>query len=76
MSNQSGGRGIDSFTHAASDRVLTVEVINHYGRVTVIPRCDLSRAFAALLGQKNLTLGNVESIKLLGYVIRTEGREL
>lgn len=57
-------------------KVLRVERLSHYGRVTIRPACDVSRAFAALLGQKTLTEDNVEGIKKLGYRVLLKEGEL
>lgn len=65
----------DSFTHPNSDRVLTVSVVEAYGRETIRPECELSRKFVALLGQKTLTRENVEKIKSLGFVFVEKPRE-
>ncbi len=55
---------------------LTVRVVSHYGRETIIPECDVSRNFAKLLGQKVLTRENIETIKTLGFRVRTQGSTL
>lgn len=58
------------------NRTLTVSVKEYYGRVTIIPECSVSRGFCDLLGQKNLTMSDVEKIKLLGYTVVTQGKTL
>lgn len=58
------------------DRVLLVEVLEWYGRVTLRPLNETARRFADLLGQKTLTESDAEKIKGLGYIVRTEGKEL
>lgn len=55
-----------------SKGVLTVSVLNHWGRVTIRPECELSRKFAELLGQKTLTEADIEIIKKLGYEVKTK----
>jgi len=61
---------IDSFFHHDMDRILTVSIVEHYGRETIRPECELSRNFAALLGQRTLTRTNINKIKELGYIIK------
>jgi len=57
--------------------VLTVTLIEYFGRLTVRPECPLSRGLAALLRQKTLTGEDVELIKRLGFRVKTkEGNEL
>ncbi len=60
----------ECFTHPSSDRVLTVSVVEYFGRETIRPECVLSRKFCALLGQQTLTRTDVEKIKELGYTIK------
>jgi hypothetical protein len=50
---------------------LKVSLAKQYGNETIHPECNLSRGFASLLGQKTLTRANVESIKALGFKVRT-----
>lgn len=60
---------------ATDGQVLIVTVLNWYGRETVVPQCELSRKFAALLGQKTLTPADCELIRGLGYEIRVKGTD-
>jgi hypothetical protein len=55
---------------------LIVQPESNYGRVEYTPRCELSATFVRLLGQKRLTQKNVDVIKEMGFVVRTEGRVL
>lgn len=67
---------MDHFIHDAKDRILYVTVINHYGRETIRPECELSRKFCDLLRQKTLTRFDVNRIKELGYIIKIKEETL
>lgn len=54
------------------ERSILVEIKEYYGRVTIVPLCDVGRKFASLLGQKTLTEINVRAIKALGYEIKVK----
>jgi hypothetical protein len=54
-----------------AENTLKVSLAKQYGNETIHPECDLSRGFASLLGQKTLTRANIESIKALGFKVRT-----
>lgn len=53
-----------------SEQVLFVTVIEYWGRKNFRPECDVSRRFAQLLGQKNLSEGDLEIIKTMGYKVK------
>jgi len=49
---------------------IQVTVKNVYGRDTVYPACDKALLFTKLVGQKTLTVRELELIKALGYTIK------
>lgn len=54
-----------------NNKILTVRILNYWGRITIRPECEDSKLFTELLGQKTLTEENIEIIKRLGYEVRT-----
>lgn len=55
---------------------LIVRHISRYGIETFIPLNELALLFCELLRQKTLTRKNIETIKRLGFEIKTEGVKL
>jgi hypothetical protein len=54
---------------------LIVEPRKNYGETRIYPKCDMSKGFAALLGQSTLTPANIQGIIRLGFTIRAEYTE-
>lgn len=48
---------------------MQVTVKNVYGKETIYPFCTVAQRFADLLGTKTLTMGAIEKIRGLGYVV-------
>lgn len=46
-----------------------VQIKNVYGNQSIYPVCDKAKIFANMVGQKTLTLANIEHIKKLGYTV-------
>lgn len=57
---------------AKADKTLEVERSNSHGKLKFRPQNPLAQKFCDLLGQKSLTLKNLEDIKSLGYSITTK----
>ena len=51
--------------------ILFVSIKSKYGTETIYPDCEPSKIFAELLKQKTLTREDIETIKRLGYEVRT-----
>lgn len=51
---------------------LTVKYISRYGIETFVPLNEIAKLFCELLKQKTLTRRNIETIKKLGFEIKTE----
>jgi hypothetical protein len=53
---------------------ITVQAKNNYGSVVFYPTCRLAKQFAELVGQKTLTLKDLEKIKSMevGIVVTYE----
>lgn len=51
---------------------ILVTYVEWYGKETFKPQCEISRAFCKLLKQKTLTKEDIETIKELGYKIKTK----
>lgn len=52
------------------DNTLTVRVRTVYGNVTIYPESENARIFCKLLGQKSLTVQDIEHIKALGFTVQ------
>lgn len=48
---------------------ITVEIKSVYGEQKIYPVCELAKIFASMVGQKTLTLGNIDHIKSLGFEV-------
>lgn len=48
---------------------IQVTIKNVYGNETIYPSCEKAKAFAALAGQKTLTMREITLIKSLGYAV-------
>jgi hypothetical protein len=55
---------------------IVVKIKNVYGNDTIYPVCEKARIFAALSGNKTITLHALAQIKLLGYEIAVEQKTL
>ena len=49
---------------------ITVKIEKKYGRTLIYPICPKAVLFAKLCRQETLTIGQIEDIKALGYVVR------
>lgn len=49
---------------------ITVKIERKYGRTLIYPICPKAVLFAKLCRQETLTVGQIEDIKALGYVVR------
>lgn len=49
--------------------LITVVIKQVYGKETIYPACDKSKAFAKLIGQKTLTRQNITDIKSIGFSV-------
>lgn len=54
----------------SNDQSITVKIERKYGRTLIYPVCPKSVLFAKLCRQETLTVGQIEDIKALGYVVR------
>jgi hypothetical protein len=48
---------------------ILVQQRNVYGNTLIYPICEKAKVFAELTGHKTLSLGNLKSIKNLGYKV-------
>ena len=55
---------------------LVVEKKNVYGVERIYPKCNKSRIFTALTGQKTLLDCDIKLIKQLGYTLTTKREEI
>ena len=55
-----------------TDRTITVQVRDVYGRPMVYPACPQAVTFAAIAGTRTLSDGVLHLIESLGYSIRVE----
>lgn len=46
-----------------------VQIKNVYGNETIYPVCDKAKVFASMVGQKTLTMRDINHIKQLGYTV-------
>jgi hypothetical protein len=53
---------------------ITVEFKQVYGNDLCYPVCDKAKLFAKLCNRKTLSVGDIETIKQLGYAIEVKGR--
>lgn len=51
---------------------IQVQVKTIYGNKTIYPICEKAKIFAAMVGQKTLTMQDVEHIKKLGYTVEVK----
>lgn len=51
---------------------ITVQIKNVYGNQTIYPICESAKTFAAMLGQRTLTMENIHYIKALGYEVEVQ----
>lgn len=57
-------------------QVLRVKKTIYFSNDTFIPDCETSRLFTKVLGQKLLSIQNLNRFKEIGYTILIEGKEL
>ncbi len=50
--------------------VIQVKIKNVYGNETIYPVCDKAKIFARMVGQKSLTMTEIQNIKALGYTVQ------
>lgn len=55
---------------------ILVSIKNVYGRETIYPECEKSKAFAAIAGNTTITPNTLELVKALGYSIEIKQRVL
>ena len=48
---------------------IQVQIKTIYGNQTIYPICEKAKVFASMVGQKTLTMRDVEHIKKLGYTV-------
>jgi len=51
---------------------IQVQVKTIYGNKTIYPLCEKAKIFASMVGQKTLTMQDVEHIKKLGYTVEVK----
>lgn len=51
---------------------IQVQVKTIYGNKTIYPICEKAKIFASMVGQKTLTMQDVEHIKKLGYTVEVK----
>jgi len=56
-------------TDYLNPRIIKVRIRNVYGLKTIYPLCDDAKTFAAMLGQKTLTITNISYIQSLNYEV-------
>ena len=65
-----------NFESVVNMNTLEVSPLRSYGRIEYRPESETARLFCELLGQKNLTQGNIAVIKRLGLKVILKGGEL
>lgn len=56
--------------------LVTVEIKSNYGREAIYPVNEAARHFARIAGTKTLSRANIETIKALGFTIKTKTQDL
>lgn len=51
---------------------IIVSIKTVYGNDTIYPICEKAKTFASMVGQKTLTLRDIEHIKRLGFEIEVQ----
>lgn len=51
---------------------IQVQVKTIYGNKTIYPICEKAKIFASMVGQKTLTMQDVDHIKKLGYTVEVK----
>lgn len=51
---------------------IIVSIKTVYGNETIYPICEKAKTFASMVGQKTLTLRDIEHIKRLGFEIEVQ----
>lgn len=59
-----------------NEKNLLVKEVKNYSRIEYQPENPLAARFCELLGQKNLTQKNIESLKAIGFTVELKGGSL
>lgn len=55
---------------------IIVQIKNVYGNELIYPICDNAKLFTSLTGKQTLSLGDINKIKSLGYVVEVKTKTL